>query len=86
MEKSRVEKVAGINVARKRTFKSRGYLMTRKRQKPKKTVLNVAKVPRKNSRHLVPATFSTIKVYNFHAELVKIMDILPKKAKLRIWH
>ena len=36
--------------------------MSRKKQKLQKTVLNVAKVARKISRHLAPATFSTIKV------------------------
>ena len=39
--------------------------MSRKRQKLQKIVLNVAEVARKNSQHLVPATFSTIKVHAF---------------------
>lgn len=62
--KSREKKKSRVlNVARKRTFKSRGDLMMRKTQKLQKTVLNVAKVARKNSRQLVPATCSTQRKY-----------------------
>ena len=62
---SELKKSQVSNVARKRSFKSHRYLMLPKRHKLQKTVLNIAKVRRKNSRHLVPrisvpATFSII--------------------------
>ena len=54
------ENVAAIKCL---TFKNCGHLMLRKMQNSQKKVLNVAKVARKNSQHLVPATFSTPDIF-----------------------
>ena len=76
----RYQKSRVLNVARKSNFKSRGYLMSRKRQKLQKTVLNVAKVVRKNSRHLVLGTFSTRDIF-YHWRRFKNVEVLPPLYK-----